>query len=127
MKPNKKYLAIAAIIAVIAIPLLIKAGRGDSRKQVTIAVAAEQAIRPTILASGVLAYLNEVNLTSEVVAKVREILVKEGDTVTQGQLLYTMESEKSVQEVEAPADGTLKIIKEAGETYEVGTVIGELV
>jgi pyruvate/2-oxoglutarate dehydrogenase complex dihydrolipoamide acyltransferase (E2) component len=51
----------------------------------------------------------------------------DGGAVTKGQLLYTMESEKSVQEVEAPADGTLKILKEAGETYEVGTVIGELV
>lgn len=56
-----------------------------------------------------------------------EWMVPEGGAVTKGQLLYTMESEKSVQEVEAPADGVLKIIKEAGETYEVGTVIGELV
>lgn len=93
MKPNKKLLAAAAIIAIIAVPLLIKAGRGDSRKEVTIAVAAQQAIRPTILASGVLAYLNEVNLTSEVVAKVREILVKEGDTVVQGQLLLRLDPE----------------------------------
>jgi len=93
MKLNKKIVAAAVIVAVIAIPLLIKAGRGDSRKEVTIAVASEQAIRPTILASGVLAYLNEVNLTSEVVAKVREILVKEGDTVVEGQLLLRLDPE----------------------------------
>ena len=93
MKLNKKVVVAAVIIAVIAIPLLIKAGRGDSRKEVTIAVASEQAIRPTILASGVLAYLTEVNLTSEVVAKVREILVKEGDTVAQGQLLLRLDPE----------------------------------
>jgi HlyD family secretion protein len=93
MKPNKKLLALLAIVAVIVVPLLIKAGRGDSSKEVEIAVAAEQAIRPTILASGVLAYLNEVNLTSEVVAKVREILVKEGDTVEQGQLLLRLDPE----------------------------------
>lgn len=55
-----------------------------------------------------------------------EWMVPDGAEVTKGQLLYTMESEKSVQEVEAPADGVLKIIKDAGETYEVGTVIGEL-
>ena len=93
MKLNKKAVVAAVIVAVIAIPLLIKAGRGDSRKEVTIAVASEQAIRPTILASGVLAYLTEVNLTSEVVAKVREILVKEGDTVAQGQLLLRLDPE----------------------------------
>lgn len=55
-----------------------------------------------------------------------EWMVPDGAPVTKGQLLYTMESEKSIQEVEAPADGTLKILMAAGETYEVGTVIGEL-
>jgi HlyD family secretion protein len=93
MKPNKKILVALAIVALVAVAFLIKAGRGDSNKQVAVAVAAEQAIRPTILASGVLAYLNEVNLTSEVVAKVREILVKEGDTVVEGQLLLRLDPE----------------------------------
>jgi HlyD family secretion protein len=93
MKPNKKILAGLLIAAVIGLPLLIKATRGESSKEVDIAAAAEQEIRPTILASGVLAYLNEVNLTSELVAKVREILVKEGDTVAQGQLLLTLDPE----------------------------------
>jgi pyruvate/2-oxoglutarate dehydrogenase complex dihydrolipoamide acyltransferase (E2) component len=37
-----------------------------------------------------------------------------------------LESEKSVEEIEAPAAGTLKIIKKAGESYAVGTVIGEI-
>ncbi|TNJ35006.1 efflux RND transporter periplasmic adaptor subunit [Arenimonas terrae] len=93
MKPNKKILAGVLIAAVIGLPLLIKATRGESSKEVDIVAAAEQEIRPTILASGVLAYLNEVNLTSELVAKVREILVKEGDTVVQGQLLLTLDPE----------------------------------
>jgi len=55
-----------------------------------------------------------------------EWLVPDGGEVAQGQLLYTLESEKSVQEIEAPTPGRLKIFKEAGETYEVGTVIGEI-
>lgn len=93
MKPNKKILVALAIVALVAVVFAIKATRGDSSKQVTVAVASEQAIRPTILASGVLAYLNEVNLTSEVVAKVREILVKEGDTVVEGQLLLRLDPE----------------------------------
>ncbi|MBP6596399.1 MAG: efflux RND transporter periplasmic adaptor subunit [Arenimonas sp.] len=93
MKLNKKLLAAVVIAAVIAVPLLIKAGRGDASKQVDIAAATEQSIRPTILASGVLAYLNEVNLTSEVVAKVTEILVAEGDRVEKGQLLLRLDPE----------------------------------
>lgn len=55
-----------------------------------------------------------------------EWLVPDGGPVTRGQLLYTLESEKSVQEIEAPTDGRLKILKQAGETYEVGTIIGEI-
>lgn len=55
-----------------------------------------------------------------------EWLVNDGATVEQGQPIYAIESEKSVQEVESPASGTLKIIAQAGETYEVGTVLGEI-
>lgn len=53
-----------------------------------------------------------------------EWLVDNGARVEEGALLYALESEKSVQEVESPASGTLKILKPAGEVYEVGTLIG---
>ncbi|MCY1380106.1 dihydrolipoyllysine-residue succinyltransferase [compost metagenome] len=59
-------------------------------------------------------------------AELIEWLVADGAEVKKGDLLYCLESEKSQQEIEAPADGVLKIIKDAGETYEVGTVIGEI-
>jgi len=90
---NRKLLVGGLIVAVIAIPLVIKATRGESKKSVDITVAAAQDIRPTILASGVLAYLEEVNLTSELVAKVRDIHVAEGDQVKKGQLLLTLDPE----------------------------------
>lgn len=54
-------------------------------------------------------------------------LVDDGATVTQGQPLYELESDKSLQEVEAPASGRLKIVAATGETYPVGTVLGEIV
>ncbi len=57
---------------------------------------------------------------------VTEWLVADGADVKQGQMLYALESEKSVQEIEAPASGTLKILKPAGELYQVGTVIGTI-
>ena len=90
---RRKMLAIGLVVAVVAVPLLIKATRGESSKEVDIAVAAEQDIRPTILASGVLAYLEEVKLTSELVAKVRSIEVEEGDRVQKGELLLTLDPE----------------------------------
>ena len=57
---------------------------------------------------------------------VTEWLIADGGEVAQGQPLYSLESEKSVQEIEAPASGKLKILKAAGEIYGVGTVIGEI-
>ena len=55
-----------------------------------------------------------------------EWLVADGAQVTEGQPLYALEADKSTNEVESPATGTLKIIGEVGETYEVGTVIAEI-
>lgn len=56
-----------------------------------------------------------------------EWMVADGAAVKKGDPLYCIESEKSLQEIEAPIDGVLRILLEAGETYDVGTVIGELV
>lgn len=56
-----------------------------------------------------------------------EWLIGDGDPVTEGQPLFSIESDKSVQEIDAPASGTLKIFKPVGETYEVGTVIAEII
>lgn len=53
-------------------------------------------------------------------------LVADGQPVTEGQPLYTLELEKSTLDVESPAAGTLKHIGEAGTTYKVGDVIGEI-
>ena len=55
-----------------------------------------------------------------------EWLVADGAQVTEGQPLYALESEKSVQEVEAPASGTLRIIAGIDEIYPVGTLLGEI-
>jgi HlyD family secretion protein len=87
MKPLGKVILGSAIALALVLVVTMSRMRGESSKEVDIAVAAEQAVRPTILASGVLAYLNEVNLTSELVAKVREIKVQEGDRVESGPLI----------------------------------------
>lgn len=53
-------------------------------------------------------------------------LQPDGAVVTQGQPLFALESEKALEEVESPASGTLKIFEPAGNTYPVGTVLGEI-
>lgn len=56
-----------------------------------------------------------------------EWLVPDGGKVEAGKPLYTLELDKSVQEVEAPASGTLKVHAEVGQVYAVGTLVAEIV
>ena len=58
--------------------------------------------------------------------ELREWLFEDGATVNEGQPLFSIESDKSTTEVESPATGVLRILKAPGETYEVGTVLGEI-
>ncbi|MGR4864752.1 biotin/lipoyl-containing protein [Caulobacter sp. LARHSG274] len=59
-------------------------------------------------------------------AQIAEWLVQDGAQVTEGQPLYSLEADKSTNEVEAPASGTLRILAQVGEIYEVGTVLGTI-
>lgn len=65
----------------------------------------------------------EMSMTEAILA---EWLVEDGVEVEEGQAIYLIETDKAAQEVEAPASGRLTRSKEAGETYEVGTEIGEI-
>jgi pyruvate/2-oxoglutarate dehydrogenase complex dihydrolipoamide acyltransferase (E2) component len=53
-----------------------------------------------------------------------EWLAEDGQLVKEGDPLFLLEAEKSANEIEAPATGTLRILKKAGANYEVGTVLG---
>ncbi|GLS99400.1 hypothetical protein GCM10007897_07790 [Sphingobium jiangsuense] len=55
-----------------------------------------------------------------------EWLVADGGQAVEGQPLYALESEKSTQEVESPATGTLRIVAQVGETYEVGALLATI-
>ncbi|WP_374536013.1 efflux RND transporter periplasmic adaptor subunit [Chitinimonas taiwanensis] len=101
----KKWLIIALILLVIALPLLLRAKSANAGKLVQAQTVALQAIRPTILASGTLAYRTEVALTAEVTAKVTEILVAEGDDVAAGQLLLRLDPESYRNAIEREAAG----------------------
>jgi pyruvate/2-oxoglutarate dehydrogenase complex dihydrolipoamide acyltransferase (E2) component len=57
---------------------------------------------------------------------IAEWLVADGAAIKEGQPIYVLESDKSTQEIESPASGTLKIIGRVGEVYKAGTVIGEV-
>lgn len=56
-----------------------------------------------------------------------EWLVKDGDSVQEGDEILTIENDKSVQEIESPATGVIKLLGEEGETYPVDTVLAEII
>ena len=53
--------------------------------------------------------------------------VESGAAVTEGDVIYILETDKTARDIEAPTSGTLIHKVAAGETYEVGTEIGEIV
>ncbi len=57
---------------------------------------------------------------------IQEWVSNDGDQVTEGQLLFVLEAEKTAVDVEAPASGTLRILVPAGELRDCGTVIGTI-
>jgi len=90
---NLKKIAVVALIlgTVIALPFINRAVFGTARKEVAVAGITERVISPSILASGFLAHEEEVMLSSEVIGRVAELYVEEGDAVTAGQLVLQVE------------------------------------
>jgi HlyD family secretion protein len=98
-----KKILIFAIVAVLVVglPLIGKLTRGTGgATQVELHEVERQAIKSSILASGTLAYREEVQLRSEVIAQATEVLVEEGDTVKRGDLLISLDTESYVAQVE---------------------------
>ena len=53
--------------------------------------------------------------------------VENGATVEEGELLYTVATDKTETDIESPAAGVLEVIGEVDTTYPVGSVVGRLV
>ena len=53
--------------------------------------------------------------------------VADGAAVTEGEVIYILETDKTARDIEAPVSGKLVHKVAAGETYDVGTEIGEIV
>jgi pyruvate/2-oxoglutarate dehydrogenase complex dihydrolipoamide acyltransferase (E2) component len=55
-----------------------------------------------------------------------EWLVQDGATVTEGQEIYRLETDKVENDMESPASGVIRITGIEGEIYAVGDAIGEI-
>jgi pyruvate/2-oxoglutarate dehydrogenase complex dihydrolipoamide acyltransferase (E2) component len=55
-----------------------------------------------------------------------EWLVEDGASVAKNDPIYVIEADKSTQEIEAPVSGTIRILAQAGEIYEVGALVARI-
>jgi HlyD family secretion protein len=88
---RKQWIVVAAIAALIVVPVALKLSRDDTHKTVDVEPVALRALTPTVLASGSLTYESQVTLAPEVTGRVTEILVEEGDQVKRDQLLMRLD------------------------------------
>lgn len=57
---------------------------------------------------------------------ITEWMVAAGDSVTVGQIIYAIETEKTTIEVECPFEGIITPIAEIGQTLPVGTPVATI-
>ena len=99
---NAKKLVLILLLAgtVIALPFINRSVFGTDAKVVNVSTLSQRVISPSILASGFLAHEEEVMLSSEVIGKVSQLFVEEGDTVTAGQLLLQVDDKNFIAGLE---------------------------
>jgi HlyD family secretion protein len=100
MNAKKLVLVLLLVGTVIALPYINRSVFGTDAKVVNVSTLSQRVISPSILASGFLAHEEEVMLSSEVIGKVSELFVEEGDTVTAGQLLLQVDDKNFIAGLE---------------------------
>jgi HlyD family secretion protein len=88
---TKTVVVIAVLALLVAVPLVMKKQRGGDAKEVQMETVEARIISPTILASGSLIYQTEIRIMSEVMGRVQELYVKEGDQVQKGDVLLRLD------------------------------------
>ena len=96
---RRAVVVIVGLLLLAVVPVALKLSRGGEAKLVESEPVVAQVISPTILASGSLTYQSEVKLVSEVIGRVSDVLVKEGDSVKKGQLLLQLDPAQGKAEV----------------------------
>ena len=86
-----KGLLIGGIALVLIAPVLMRMSRTSDAKEAEIETVSKKLITPTILASGALTYQTEIRMVSEVMGRVQDIFVKEGDQVKKGDLMLRLD------------------------------------
>jgi len=100
----KKILIFAVIGALlVAIPLLSKFTGGSDTQEVELSSVQHKVINSSILASGTLAFREQIQLTPEVIGQVVEVHVEESDPVNAGDLVITLDPKTYQAQVDQAA------------------------
>lgn len=97
----KKILVFSALaVLLIGLPLIAKLTGGSDAKQVEVQAVELKLIKSSILASGTLAYREQVQLRSEVIGQVTQLHVEEADRVRKGDPVITLDPKTYQAQVE---------------------------
>ena len=97
----KKFIIFAVLVALlVGLPLIAKLTKGTDAKQVEVHEVAYKLIKSSILASGTLAYREQVQLRSEVIGQVTNLHVQEADRVKKGDPVITLDPKTYQAQVE---------------------------
>jgi len=104
MKMRKVLLAVGVLGVIGWFSLsVLRDGHGDMEVQV--ARATHAPLADTLLASGSLTYVEQIQLRPEISGRVAEVLVEEGDRVEAGQLLMTLDPVSFIAQLESAQAG----------------------
>ncbi len=101
---RKGLIAAGILLAVVALVVLGLAGHRDAGVQVQVSQVEPRTVRSSILAGGVLNYLDPVELKPQVIGRIISIPVKEGQRVTAGEVVLRLDPrvyQAAVQQAQA--------------------------
>jgi HlyD family secretion protein len=96
---KRKWIGVAAVVGVLGIPLVARVSRGEALQVVELEKVAPHEIKASILASGHLAYQEQVLLSPEVIGKVATVFVTEGQSVKAGDVVLKLDDQSYRAEV----------------------------
>lgn len=97
---KKALIIVAILVLVVGAPLLSKVRQGSSGKEIQVAEVEQRTIKSSVLASGKLVYREQVELRSEVIGRVNEVNVVEGQRVSENDVVLRINPEQFEAEVE---------------------------
>lgn len=96
----KHWAVLAAILIVLVLLAVSRTKLSENAIDVSVEEVEIGSLSSSVIASGTLVFRDEVELRSEVIGKVIDLRVSEGDTVTEGQLLLSLDPELYQADIE---------------------------